>query len=231
MPPRSTLQVHAAPVLSLLILAGMWAEQRAFHAPVGDPAAYHAHVRALADQLPSRIREWVGTDVPAPTAAVAMLRPNVLVGREFRNSTSGERATLLVVQCEDARDMGGHWPPACYGAQGWTLREERARTVRDEAAGLGEIPLTVYRFTIESMERYDEIWIHNFFAHPKGTLERDRRGVRRAAQDRRMKGFGAAQIQVIFDTPLPEARRDEIFRTLVAGAAPLIEAVRREDAR
>jgi hypothetical protein len=226
--PTTRLRLHAAPLVSLALLAGVFADQRLFHVPVGDPVAYHARVRALADHVPQRIGDWTGTDVDAPEAAVALLRPNVLIGREFRHAHTGERATLLVVQCKDARDMAGHWPPVCYPAQGWTLREETQRTLATGLPGLGDVPVTVYRFALETLERYAEIQIYNFFIRPQGELESGRSGVRRAADNRRMKVFGAAQIQVVFHSPLPEARRDEIFRTLVAGTAPFVQSVRLE---
>mgnify|MGYP007071125856 CR=1 FL=1 len=31
-----------------------------------------------------------------------------------------EQVNVAVVQCRDARDMGGHYPPICYPGQGWT---------------------------------------------------------------------------------------------------------------
>ena len=27
--------------------------------------------------------------------------------------------SFLLVQCRDARDLQGHWPPVCYRGQGW----------------------------------------------------------------------------------------------------------------
>ena len=220
LPP--SMRRKAAPMISLCLVAGLWTERQMFHLPAGDAEAYHARVRAIADRLPYRIGEWVGTDVEPPAGAVSLLKPNLLQGREFKNAATGERATITLIQCQDARDMSGHWPPICYRAQGWTLRNSDQRDITVERI---TVPVTIYRFTIESIDRYSEILVYNFFVRPDGVLENGREGVRKAARDPRMKVFGAAQVQVVFDPSMTDARRDEVFRTLVTGAYPIIEAV------
>jgi hypothetical protein len=114
-------------------------------------------------------------------------------------------------------------PPICYRAQGWTLRETVQKDIPLEGQSF---PVTVYRFTIEAIDRYSEILVYNFFVRPDGVMEYGREGVRKAAGDPRLKVFGAAQVQVVFSPSVAEDRRDEIFRTLVGGAKPILEAVR-----
>jgi len=222
MMPPAVIHRHSAPFIVLILLAGVWADRRLFHLPTGDAAAYHARLRTIAQQLPTRIGDWDSSEVETPASAVALLRPNVLVGREFKNRATGERAMLMIVQCRDARDMRGHWPPICYPAQGWLLRESRQASIVVNGA---EIPVTAYRFTIESIERYSEILVYNFFMRSGGILESGQGGVREAAQDPRAKIYGAAQVQISFVPTIPEPRREEIFRTLVAGLHPIIDGV------
>jgi hypothetical protein len=214
---------YAAALVSLVLIGGVWAEHELFHLPVGNAADYHARVRALADHLPYRIGNWVGSDVTPPQSAVTLLRPNLLLGRDFKNAETGENATLMIVQCQDARDMSGHWPPVCYPAHGWTLRDTEQREIL--VAGL-PVPVMIYRFTIESIDQYSEIVIYNFFVRPDGAVESGRDGVRRAAEDPRLKIFGAAQFQIAFGASMDSDRRDEIFGLLVAGAFPVLQAVR-----
>ena len=210
------------PLVSLLI-AGIWAERQLWHLPVGDPGAYHANVRSVAQNLPYRIGDWVGSDVDTPPAAMSLLKPNVLLSRRFRNLATGEHATLMIVQCQDARDMGGHYPPVCYPANGWTLRETQQRDLPSEQSTL---PGTVYRFTIEKIDRYSEILIYSFFVRPDGVIESGREGVREAAADPRSRIFGAGQVQVVFGASMAQTRRDEVFRTLISEAFPIVDAIR-----
>lgn len=212
-----------APGVCLLLVAGIWLERRLFHQPVGDPASYHAMIRAVADRLSYRIGDWEGVDEEPAPAAVAMLKPNLLLQRRFENAVTGERATLMIAQCRDARDMGSHYPPVCYRMQGWTERGTASRTIRVKET---DIPVTVYRFTKDSFDQYDEIVIYNFFVRPDGSIESGRAGVAEAASNPRMKLFGAGQVQVLFGPPLPGDRMDEVFQTIVANAFPVLDAIR-----
>lgn len=214
---------YLAPVISLVLMAGIWAEWRAFHGPLGDATAYHAMVRAVADHLPYQIGDWMGTDEETPPSAVALLRPNLLLTRTFRNPLTNEHATLMIIQCCDARDMSGHYPPICYPANGWEEREVSARSLEIRETS---VPVTVYAFAKESIEAYSAITIYNFFVRPDGSIESGGGGVREAAASPRMKDFGAGQVQVMFDSPMPSKRMDEVFTTLVADAFPVLEAIR-----
>lgn len=222
MNPSFGFRRHWAPMLSLFLIGGIWADRQFFHLPVGDPSAYHARIRAAAATLPDRIGEWSATRIDPPAAARALLKPNILEGREYVHASTGERATFMIVQCQDARDMSGHWPPNCYPSQGWVLRDAQERVLPVLSS---TIPVTVYRFTIESFNRYSEIVVYNFFVRPDAVLESGQKGVGEAAENPRMKVFGAAQVQVAFSASMTEDRRDEVFRVLVSGAYPLIEAV------
>ncbi|MFG0248653.1 MAG: hypothetical protein ACF8OB_07180, partial [Phycisphaeraceae bacterium JB051] len=55
-----------APVLGVLLLAGIVTEKLMMHEPVIDASPYHTHVREAAAALPMVIGDWVGTDEPVP---------------------------------------------------------------------------------------------------------------------------------------------------------------------
>lgn len=213
---------HPAPLASLLLVTGAWLDWQILRAPAGDPDAYHAAIRSAAAALPDRIGDWVAEPVSPPPSAVVLLRPNVLVGLEFRNSVTREHVLLSLVQCRDARDMSGHWPPACYPAMGWTLREAETRVLT--IAGR-EVPFTAYRFTIESLQRFSELVVYSLFLRPDGEIDADRTAVQGAAEHKGRRSFGAGQVQVQFDAAVPRDRRDEVFKTLVAGVWPVVESV------
>ena len=219
---KNGTRLQTAPLITLVLLAGIWAERTLLHGPPDDAAAYHARVRAVAADLPYRIGEWVGSDVETPPAAIAMLKPNVLRCRRFVHQSTGEHATMMIVQCQDARDMSGHYPPICYPAHGWTLRESTRKDL--VVAGI-PVPTRIYRFTIESIDRFDEILVYNFFVRRDGPIESERRGVL-AVSERRMRVFGAGQVQVVFSPSMHADRRDEVFQMLVSQASTVIDAIR-----
>src|SRR5262245_21230560 len=123
------LRGQAAPLLSLLLLGGIVADRWLFAVPSGDPRAYHESVRVVAARIPLRVGEWVGREIEPPEAAVSLLRPNAIRGVRFEHEATKEEVSLTLVQCRDARDMGGHWPPVCYPAHGWTLRGTQKTTI------------------------------------------------------------------------------------------------------
>lgn len=213
---------HPAPIVSLLLVVGAWMDWQFLRGPAGDPDAYHAAIRAAARTIPDRIGDWVAEPVPPPPSAVVLLKPNILVGLDFRNDVTHERVLLSLVQCRDSRDMSGHWPPACYPAMGWTLRETEARAMRIDGR---EVPFTAYRFTIESLQRFSELVVYSLFLRPDGNIDADRTAVQGSAEHKGRRSFGAGQVQVQFDATIPRARRDDIFRTLVGGVWPVIESV------
>ncbi len=170
-----------------------------------------------------QIGDWKGFVVEAPTAAVALLRPNFLESRRYRNSVTGEEATLTIVQCREPRDMTGHYPPNCYPANGWGALGEASMEI---AVGEVVFPVEAYDFVVESFERYERISVYNFFVRPDGRIERGETGVRQAAADRRLKVFGAAQVQVVFGSAVSADRREFVFQTLIEAAMPIIDEIK-----
>lgn len=212
-----------APIVSLVLLLGIWGERLMFHAVAGDPDAYHAAIRTAAAAWPMQFAGWTGSKVEPPDAAIALLRPNFIEARAYTHAESRERAVVIIVQCRDARDMYGHYPPNCYPSAGWSLHETASVDLR---YGAVRVPATLYRMTIEPLGRYQELFILNFFVRPDGTFDRGIDGTERAAFDPRAKPFGAAQVQIIFSTPVAPHRREEVAHDLLEGARPVVEAIR-----
>src|ERR1044071_5301891 len=186
-----TFRNKLALMLSSALLLGMTLEAMSLRRPE-DAEPYHAKVRQAAENLPSRIGDWIvqQTDkADIPKEAVTLLRPNVIFYRKYRNVASGREVTFLLVQCGDARDLVGHYPPVCYVNQGWTLRQkvtqdwtlddgmklygmeyEFDRMAFKPAEGLGAYPTTIR--------------VANFMILPDGNqIVRDMDAVRQAASD------------------------------------------------
>lgn len=212
----------AAPALSLVLLAGLLTDHALFHEDPGEAAGYHAAVRAAAESIPWRIGAFVGTDVPVPPAAVSLLRPNVLLCRSYRNVDTDRSATLLLVQVRDARDLIGHYPPACYPAHGWEPASARPRdwTVKGTV-----VPGMRYRFVRERLDGDDRIVVDNFLILPDGEIVRGMDDVDRVARDSRKKYYGAAQIQLLYTDDFPPDELDRIFRTLVGANLDVVRLI------
>lgn len=218
-------------ILTLLLLIGFYAEAGTHPTPK-TAAPYHARVVAAAKAVPFTHGDWLGADNTdkVPPAAVKMLRPNVLFGRNYTNDALGLRARVVFVQCTDSRDMGGHYPPACYDAQGWKITEVDAPdkapgTPLTLKAGGRDFPVREYRFRMASFPQDVNIRIHSFFVIPSQGPVSTLTPVRKASADYMLRPFGSAQVQVITDASVPDELARRTFSELVEPLLPLIEAV------
>jgi hypothetical protein len=199
-------------VAALVVLSAVTLDRRLFRTRPPVAAAYHERLRQFAMQIPSHIDDWMGTDTEVPPAAVEMLHPNVIVSRRYLNIATGESVQFLLVQVQDARDILGHYPPVCYRGRGWT--QQSAEPLSTSLGGL-DVKGTRYTFTSTRDGQDSAIVVDNFLILPNGKTCPDMDAVDAAAQDNRMKFFGAAQVQVVYDQAVPPKRRDEVFRTFV----------------
>ncbi len=215
---RSFISQSLAPVATIGLLVGMHLQAGAG----GDDAAadaFHAEAREAIEAVPVTFDGWVGDDVAVPQSAVALLKPNALLGRRYINDATGSWANLVIVQCRDTRDMSGHYPPVCYPAHGWTTASP------SEGVLIGETPVTAYSFSRTEFDRVVRIAIYGFFVVPGEGLVQDMDGVRRAASDYRRRQLGAAQVQVLVDATLPREERERIVGEILGAAAPSIEVL------
>lgn len=215
------------PLVAVLILLGAARDWASLPKP-DDAAAYHRSVREAAARIPLRIGDWIGRDVPVPRAAVVMLHPNVIVSRQYVNAASGVQATLLLVQCGDARDIVAHYPPVCYVNSGWTMT---AADPRDWLISGIRLTGTEYRFDMRSFEKSGAIAVSNFILLPDGRIVRDMDAVAAAAGDVTRRYFGAAQVQVLTAAELPVEKRDAAVADLVGAMQQTIAAIRAGGAR
>ncbi len=213
----------AAPLVSITLLLGLTADRVLLHLPTGDPGLYHEQVRQVAAAVPREFGDWRGADVEVPASAVAMLRPNVILGRRYVQARSGTRVDLMFVHCRDARDVGGHYPPVCYPSNGWRTVEGATRPRDFRVDGL-DLPCTEYRFSWPDPMQPREVVVVNFILRPDG-IDRDVDSLREAAYDPRRKVYGGGQVQVVFGGTLPEAERDRVFAEVVRACLPAVREV------
>jgi len=210
--------------LTFALLAGTAFETQRRGTVDGIPE-YHARIAAEAGRaFPDRIGEWIGREVPTPPSAISLLRPNALRSRGYFNPATRESVSVLFVHCGDARDLRGHYPPACYPANGKTLDSE---SVRDWSFGSKTIHGKRYRFSASDLAGDRAFVVDNFMILPNGTFGRDMASVTEIAADRRLRQLGAAEVQVVTDPSVSEERRDEILGTLLGQAGELFACVER----
>ena len=219
---KQSSKTWIAPLVSLAMLAAM-AGANMMRAQPDDADPFHDHVKRVVGAIPNTTGDWVGEDHELPPAAVALLKPNALFNRAYRNKKTGESATLMIVQCKDARDLVGHYPPVCYPAHGWTQSMAESRQWN-----LQNIPIRGIEYAYEYQKNGGkaQIVIQNFMVLPNGTIVRDMDDVRQFASDYTRHFYGAAQVQLITPSRIDQSRRDAIFTELVGSNAAVIEAMR-----
>lgn len=211
-----------APVLAtVLLLCGLAVEVSARARP-GDVEAYHARMRdRIASVVPISFGEWLGNRVDSSPEALTLLKPNAFLRRDYTHLRLGQRISVLVVHCGDARDLLGHFPPRCYPAHGLTATSSARR--RWDVGGI-EVEATRYRFSKTNVADAADIVVDNFMILPTGATAPDMDDVDRMARDVRMRHLGAAQVQLVTDGRMEDALRDAAFRELVDKLVPLLES-------
>lgn len=214
------------PLLSLALALGLFLQVRAF-AGQDDTSPFHQRVREAVAAIPVRVGDWEGTDRKIPPAAGKLLKPNTLFCRQYRQVSSGRAVTVLLVHCRDARDMTGHYPPVCYPGHGWTLDSgDQKETV---PLWGGDVAFAVYQFSRTEVNSFIQCTIYNLFVLPRAGLVTEMAQVVKSSGDYRVRPYGAAQVQVIFDSSMPEWERLDALRTLLAPLGPVVESMRLND--
>ena len=221
-PARTTWLTWSAPTLAGLLLLGMTAVNFSF--PTADDAQpYHARILELTAQAPASFGSWTSHPVEIPPSAVELLRPNAILSRQFRNAADRVDASLLIVQCMDARDLSGHWPPNCYKANGYTAVSAQPVTWSIDGT---DFPGIDYTFEIDTAGKRSRIVVSNFMILPGIGYVRDMHDVREAGADHRRRYFGAAQLQVVTDAGLGDDQRRHVVHQLITPHLPLIRGIR-----
>lgn len=218
---RKHITLIAPPLAALALLLGMFAH-RATYGGADDAAPYHDRVKATVDALPYSFDGWQGTDSHVPQAALTLIRPNAIIARRYVNQTLGCEIDLLVVQCRDARDMAGHYPPVCYPAHGWRADSTDRETWQADHRALEGM---VYGFDRPFAGGAASIAVVNFILLPDGRTAVDMQPIRRIAADYVQHVYGAAQVQLLFHQPIDGALRDRVVVTFLNQLEPIIDTV------
>jgi hypothetical protein len=215
-------QLRFLPIaLTVGLLGGLCGETLLRPKPA-DAEPYHRRVREASQRVPLVVGQWLGKEERVEAAAIALLRPNVMLQRRYNNASTGRVVSFLLVQCKDARDMAGHYPPNCYPGQGWRLANAQPMDWRigDRVIGGKE-----YEFTRVETGQPISLFVCSLMILPSGTFVRDISEVRAAAADYLRQFYGAAQIQLVLDGSVPAEERKSIFCELVGANMPMLETL------
>jgi len=85
-----------------------------------------------------------------------------------------------------------------------------------------------YAFKTSEQGRFDETTIDNFMLLPGGGTARNMDEVEVAAQDRRRKFFGAAQVQIVYGPGYSESDQLSILHEFVGVLNPTMNEIRQQ---
>jgi hypothetical protein len=212
------------PAVAAVIVLGIMQGWKLTLPDAASGAPFLAHIRDDFKDFPRNVGDWNGTDIPLPQEAIALLRPNLFISRDYTNQATGDEAQLLLIEVEDSRDMMGHYPPNCYPGNGWELKSQQAAIWN--VKGLA-IPGVEYFFKRQTGGQELTLTVRDFFILPNGKFYPEIASFGRAASYFHIRAFGATQVQVVFNRDYLPQDRDRIFNSLVAAHMDLIDAVRK----
>jgi hypothetical protein len=217
-------RMYVPVVVTLVLLAGLATETLSRPRPK-DADGYHAAVKRQAEAIPLSMGTWRGVDLKPAPAAVALLRPNVILHRRYtdnRPTDTRPPVDFLFVQCRDARDMQGHYPPVCYPAHGYTkLSDEPAEWRVGDRTIVG----MEYAYSRTEDGVPTSCVVSNLLILPTGKYAQGMTEVREAAADYLRQFYGAAQVQVVMDARVAREERDTIVREFLAGILPVLDSI------
>jgi hypothetical protein len=214
-------------LVTVALLLGLKAESLS-HPQPEDVEPYHAELRKFKTQF-NNPDGWTAKvpDDELPAGAVALLKPNLTICRAYLKP----RFQFLLVQCLDARDMGGHYPPNCYPASGCVLVGPKDGKDMTWVVEGKTIEGKEYVFShLEAGQTRTQI-VDNLLILPAATKHYVKKmdDVRAVAANNMQRFYGAAQIQFVFDGEVSESDRRDIFTKLIGKNMNLLNVLERSN--
>lgn len=220
----------SAPLVAVLMLSGIGYYNSTLPTP-DDVTEYHRKIAELVTEIPREIeadgQHWIGKDSPVQPAAIQILKPNIIISRQYIDQNNDSRGFgLLLVHCRDARDMQGHYPPVCYPNNGMKEIERNKITfplMGKDVAGME------YLFRQELPGQIHDKWVINLILLPDGTFARTNGELIKQAADYLNRFYGAAQVQFTFDKNLrmqwEEHEREEVIEFFAHYLEPVLLSI------
>lgn len=228
---RSSLRTLLRPrewvVVALTCAALLAGElQRGRVLPAADAGPYLASVVDAYAKMPKSLTlsgsTLVSSEIPVPTAATQVLKPNVIDSRAWSDLTTGENFSVLFVHCGDTRDMLAHYPANCYVGSGFRIVTQSPLTV--QADGL-ELRGTEYLFAPQRFDGPANFRVFNVMMLADNNQVPDMAGLYRSVRLYGTASYGAGQIQVIVPDAMSAKDRAMTYERAIELYAPLIRTV------
>lgn len=223
---KITTGVWLWPTISILMLLGMVAEART-HITPADAEPHQLRCQKAINDFPMEIVSahgtWTGKNTPVPVSATQLLRPNTILSRDYVKDGGPAQVSLLIVDCKDARDLQGHYPPNCYPAQGQPLLSQKERTWHLPHMDVDGME---YHFGPQTPTGEEQV-VYNFFVTPRvpgamvshkildGVICRDIGSVYESGEDYQRRYFGAAEFQLVSGSEMTTQELDQAFEDLL----------------
>lgn len=207
-------------ILSVFLLWNLASDAR----PVASPE-YLTSVRERVQEIPYSIGPLVGIDLEVVAAAAMMLNPNVILQRVYRDPLLGHSVSLVVVHCQDVRDLAGHYPPICYPNAGWenVANPSTFNFDVDDSAILA----TRYAFERRGDLSSESLKVVSFFAMPATSAQfsPDIKAVDIASRSPRTAGLGAAHIMLVVPASQPDDVSQHLIKDVLRALRPTLQAI------
>jgi len=218
--------IALAPVLSLVLVVGLSFALPTFAAPDGSVEARRAEIAVALEETPWLIGPWVGEIAQVPREAQKLLRSNSILSRVY-SRRHGPQVHVLLVHCDDARDMLGHYPPVCYPSSGYVAIEgETASDLELEVSGRS-LPVQTYAFErMRDRTETERIRVFNAFILPDGRVSREIDDINQQSERAPIARLGVAQLQLITPASVPLDEAVASANEILGGMTDLFEALR-----
>jgi hypothetical protein len=189
-------------------------------------------VKAVPAVIPTDAGTWVGREIDMPKPAIQLLQPNAILSRQYVNEQAREVVSLLIVNCGDARDLMGHYPPICYPSQG-EEELEKQRVARIWHLPNMDIHGMEYHFAAKSPTDQDQT-VYNFFVMPlvpsltvshkelDGVICPDIDSVYTSGEDYQRRYYGATEFQLVTGPQMTPQKRDQALIDILTPCQDLL---------
>lgn len=212
--------IAAAIILGTFLVWSLAANAR----PTASPE-YLGAVRDQVTAIPYSVGPLVGLDLEVVPAAAAMLNPNVILQRVYRDPIRGHTVSMVVVHCQDVRDLAGHYPPICYPNAGWVMTGDPTPVSFEYDAG--PIEATRYSFVRKGDLNEEAVTVVSFFTMPSGAspFSPNMKDVDLASRSPRAAGLGAAHIMLVMPSSQRDDTNEHLVQDVLRALKPTLKAI------
>lgn len=215
----------ATPLLAVLLLTAMGAEQQTLYVPPVDVAQRYQRVEAALAGIPQQFDGWVSVPAALDDAAVTPVpAPEHGFCRRYVHLATGREALLALTWRRDARDLADDYSLPWYESNGWVLHDAGPKDLN--VAGLA-ISARSYALLRVGGPGMGHRRVYNFLVSADGVAPDIHRLAATASHHVR-RLLGAAQIHIALEGELAPVEQALTVDQLLHAVAPFLRTVVKE---